>query len=470
MMRLFTGLLFLWVFTTQITFSQNVAINTTGAVANNSAMLDVDAPNKGLLIPRVTLTATNSNAPIGATVITSLMVYNTAASGAGATAVSPGYYYWDGGQWVRLFNTGNAWQTTGNYGTNPAANYLGTADANDLVFRTNAVERMRINTAGNIGIGTPTPGVKVDIIGAGNANVDLRVNGRIQTGDGGGNGGIWLSNANDGFVGNNGANIGFWTNSVGWNAFQIVKATGNVGVGMTAPTARIDAVTTNNFFDCINGRNNDPTGTGITGTGNNGIWNGLVAGSGGSFSGVATGSFHYFSTGAAGQGIIIQDAFGAQWNVGHWTGAAYRKILGPGTVSTIVKDLNDEYVVMNCPESPENLFQDYGIGTLVNGKAHIDIDPILTKNILVDETHPLKVFIQLEGDCAGVYVTNKTAQGFDVIELNNGTSNVSFSYSIVATHGNQTYEADGIIREAKYDTRFEKAPIYQENKIGINRK
>jgi hypothetical protein len=142
-------------------YSQNVAINTTGAVANNSAMLDIDATNRGLLIPRVTLTATNNNAPVGAGIATSLLVYNTATSGAGLTAVTPGYYYWDGVQWVR-FVTGSLpgpdWTIIGNTGTNPAVNFLGTTDANALVIRTNNTERMRVTAAGNVGIATAAPG------------------------------------------------------------------------------------------------------------------------------------------------------------------------------------------------------------------------------------------------------------------------------------------------------------------------
>src|SRR5689334_2013830 len=94
----FVGLFFV---SFNLIYSQNVAINTTGAVANNSAMLDIDATNRGLLIPRVALTATNNNAPIGAGIATSLLVYNTATSGAGNTAVTPGYYFWDGAQWMR---------------------------------------------------------------------------------------------------------------------------------------------------------------------------------------------------------------------------------------------------------------------------------------------------------------------------------------------------------------------------------
>jgi hypothetical protein len=49
------------------------------------------------------------------------------------------------------------WQTTGNAGTNPATNFLGTTDDQPLVIRTNALERMRITRVGNVGIGTTTP-------------------------------------------------------------------------------------------------------------------------------------------------------------------------------------------------------------------------------------------------------------------------------------------------------------------------
>ncbi len=38
-----------------------VGINTTGAAANSNAILDIDASNKGLLIPRVNLVSITSN-------------------------------------------------------------------------------------------------------------------------------------------------------------------------------------------------------------------------------------------------------------------------------------------------------------------------------------------------------------------------------------------------------------------------
>ena len=46
------------------------------------------------------------------------------------------------------------WSLTGNNNINAATNFVGTLNSADLVFRTNNVERMRINTLGNVGIGT----------------------------------------------------------------------------------------------------------------------------------------------------------------------------------------------------------------------------------------------------------------------------------------------------------------------------
>lgn len=51
----------------------------------------------------------------------------------------------------------DAWLLEGNAGTTPASNFVGTTDAQDLAFRTDNTEHVRITTAGNVGIGTPTP-------------------------------------------------------------------------------------------------------------------------------------------------------------------------------------------------------------------------------------------------------------------------------------------------------------------------
>lgn len=68
---------------------------------NPSAVLDLESNNRGLLLPRVALTATAAAAPLVAHVA-GMTVYNTVTAGSGATAVAPGYYYNDGDQWVRI--------------------------------------------------------------------------------------------------------------------------------------------------------------------------------------------------------------------------------------------------------------------------------------------------------------------------------------------------------------------------------
>jgi hypothetical protein len=75
----------------------------------------------------------------------------------------------------------------------------------------------------------------------------------------------------------------------------------------------------------------------------------------------------------------------------------------------------------------------------------------------VSNEHPLKVFIQLEGDCNGVYVTDKSENGFTVRELNGGASNVPFSWHIVANRAD-TVTPDGNIISKHVGVRFPIGP------------
>lgn len=64
-------------------------------------MLDVDASDKGLLVPGVSLTSTTDNVTIVLTA-TSLLVYNIAVSGSYPDDIVPGFYYWDGTRWKSM--------------------------------------------------------------------------------------------------------------------------------------------------------------------------------------------------------------------------------------------------------------------------------------------------------------------------------------------------------------------------------
>jgi hypothetical protein len=205
-------------------------------------------------------------------------------------------------------------------------------------------------------------------------------------------------------------------------------------------------------------------GTGFSSVGNNVAGLHLSNGSGSSATGYSIGAagFARDNANTAFGGYFVNDnsyAYVGGWNFDANTNLfTPYKIIGNGAVSTIVEDVAGNKVTMFCPEAPEVLFQDYGMGALVNGQAIITIDPTFAKNILVDAQHPLKVFIQLEGDCNGVFVTNKSENGFTVTELASGTSNTSFSWMIVATRKNEMIGN----KEASYDVRFPTAPAMLE--------
>lgn len=81
-----------------------VGINTVNPATG--AILDIYATNKGLSIPNVTLTSTLDNTAITPSATTGLLVYNTVTSGALPFQVTPGFYYWNGSQWLRFYNRG----------------------------------------------------------------------------------------------------------------------------------------------------------------------------------------------------------------------------------------------------------------------------------------------------------------------------------------------------------------------------
>jgi hypothetical protein len=227
------------------------------------------------------------------------------------------------------------------------------------------------------------------------------------------------------------------------------------GVGVLGRTAQ------SSFAAGVWGENVNPQGTGIVGVGNGHGATVLPAGSGGAFTGFTTGLLARSNASNLGEAIYA-DQFGDVVRVGHYNGTTFFKILGTGTVSTHVKDPTDPVgkrrVVLHAPEAPEPLFTEYGQGRLVNGRAHIELDPRVSANIHVDAAHPLRVFIQIEDDenVRGVVVKNKTATGFDVAEIAGGTSNASFQWQIIGNRADEVLANGRISRNA--DARFLEAP------------
>lgn len=84
--------------------AQGMKVGDNPGSINPNSVLELQSTNKGFVAPRVALTATNSSAPLSATpaLLAGTIVYNTATTGSGSTAVTPGYYFWDGSGWQRV--------------------------------------------------------------------------------------------------------------------------------------------------------------------------------------------------------------------------------------------------------------------------------------------------------------------------------------------------------------------------------
>ena len=139
--------------------AQGIAINETGTAPNASAMLDIESNNRGLLIPRVNIANATLAGPITSPAV-GLMVYNTNNSTLNSgmpTGQSAGFYFWTGTRWSRLGSNADSWGLRGNAGTTPATNFIGTTDAQNLIIRTNNLERMRILSSGEVSINNNVP-------------------------------------------------------------------------------------------------------------------------------------------------------------------------------------------------------------------------------------------------------------------------------------------------------------------------
>ncbi|MBK7083248.1 MAG: hypothetical protein IPH53_00650 [Flavobacteriales bacterium] len=70
----------------------------------------------------------------------------------------------------------------------------------------------------------------------------------------------------------------------------------------------------------------------------------------------------------------------------------------------------------------------------MNGTAHVELDPILVDIILVNDENPVRVFCTPVDmpNFNGVTVTNRTATGFDLVELNGGGHSGTLDYQLTA--------------------------------------
>lgn len=158
--------------------------------------------------------------------------------------------------------TANNWSLTGNSGTTVGTNFIGTTDVQDLVFRTNSTERVRIFSNGNIAIGGVSEYGKLRIGGSTKIDGKLYVDGNeLLFGNSGNTGGqiirmyAAVNNPATTYYYSGGVYKGEFGMTNGDLVFNPTNSTvfyiagspkmyiannGNIGIGTITPSAKLD--------------------------------------------------------------------------------------------------------------------------------------------------------------------------------------------------------------------------------------
>ena len=101
-----------------------------------------------------------------------------------------------------------------------------------------------------------------------------------------------------------------------------------------------------------------------------------------------------------------------------------------GTKSSVV-ETSAGMEALFAVESPEVEFCSSGEGSLVAGEATVRFDPLFAES--VSPLVSVKVLVTPTEDCLGMYVAEKSADGFTVRELGGGTSDATFDWFAIGT-------------------------------------
>jgi hypothetical protein len=100
-----------------------------------------------------------------------------------------------------------------------------------------------------------------------------------------------------------------------------------------------------------------------------------------------------------------------------------------GSKSAAVNTLDYGTRALYSVESPENWFEDFGTGQLINGEAVVPIERIFAETVNLTEDY--HVFVTPLGDCA-LYVDGKSPTSFAVHAMGGQSCSTAFDYRIVA--------------------------------------
>ncbi|MFZ1304685.1 MAG: hypothetical protein WAR80_02525 [Ferruginibacter sp.] len=463
------------------TNAQSMAINTSGATANASSILDISSTSKGVLVPRMTKAQKNAIA----TPAIGLLVYQ-------AVPDSVGFHYYNGSQWVWLNpsgGAGNDWSVTGNTGTDTAVNFIGTTDNMPLAFRVNNENSGKIehtlatantflgNRSGRFNTGTGNTafgfrtlaaagnGVSNTAIGTSALNANTSGGGNVAVGHsallnntlGMLNIGIGNYALQSNIIGTE--NIALGLNTLGANTIGNL----NVAIGNNVLAANISGVANTalggfetlfknisgqsnvaiggwqNMYNNTHGNNNVSIGGGLggsvpglysntTGSYNIAIGGGLYGNTTGSYN-IALGGYALYQNGDKSNNIAIGQS--ALSNNGSDAPLAFQAInniaIGNAALLNNKKGSNNVALGSSAAYLDTSQFHNVAIGNYAMGESIGDRNVAVGSSALLKNTGNSNVAI---GDSAMIAASQSfnTAIGADALKSNTGRSNTAIGY------------------------------------------
>ncbi|MQP25458.1 hypothetical protein GFJ94_10315 [Flavobacterium sp. LMO8] len=333
----------------------------------------------------------------------------------------------------------NDWSVTGNAGTSTATNFIGTTDNVGFIIRTNNLNRMTVNSNGNIGINTTGyANVKTTIATTSDLDNGLFVDTDTNTtANDAEDAIIAVGDNNSGFGGGFFVNtsttngIGYGSNQMGYGVLGSAIEGGEYKVGVYGQTgsgnrsAGVMGSQDNNAIGALGYK----TSTGLTYGGyffdvNAGVdtAEGLGRLSNAAISNIGIGAY-----GKDMSGVFMSNKFGLTT-----MGKNYGLFVKGKAVVTdeLIKrtKTNSETIETFAVFSTTNEVSCKGKSKLNNGEIKVVFDDKFKK--LVKNSEQLIINLTAMGFTKGIYVDSYSVDGFVVKEIENNTRNIEFSWSV----------------------------------------
>ena len=440
-----------------------VGIGTT----NPNGALEINSSTNGVLVSNVALTSRNVSTPVvnptGSAILAGTLIWNTAIAGSSPNNVTPGFYYWDGTNWIAIAGDGGKnWTTSGNAGTNggntttAGTNFIGTTDSQNMDIRTNNTFRGRFSALGEFFLGTLNTAVTGDLNSTvSNSTFPFALNG-YSANNGSGIYGL-ISSGTSTYGAVQGEYNGTGTTGAGVRGLHLSTATGTSLASVASGVAG-DATTTGSYKFGI-------YGTGGTSLRSGGVY-GYNYGYNGALGYYAANGNDYdvygfgltYTTGSntgrstnnylqkdANIGLGIYGGFMGGWVRGskfgfHTKGEIYSLYMdGKGYTNKPLTYLintdkgNRTPSFMSTSMQPEVSVN--GKSSLEKGKVFIYFDKKFAS--IISNIDDVIITATPQGKSNGVYIDEITKNGFYIIENNNGKSNVKIAWIAVTKIKNE---------------------------------